>query len=306
MTVDAGAAAAGTGAAAGAAAAGTGAAAGAGAGDGGATGGKGGAAGAPDITTLQGDKFLAVLPEEIRNKPYMKDISSFPDFVKKFDGAQTLIGQRMTPADDASAEEWNAWFAKAGRPEKADAYVLPEVEGVPKEYIDKASEKGVLKQLFHSAGLNSQQAKLLSTNFFKTLYASEVESKKTADANFEKVMETTFGKDRTAIFDNGKKMLAAYVPDNVKPLLSGLDDKSWAVILAATDGIIKKHVSEDGFRGAGSGGAGAGADTKESITAQMREIMAQKEYADPHLNRSKNAELVQKMDQLRERLRKIS
>ena len=259
-----------------------------------------------DITTLQGEKFQAILPEEIRSKPYMKDINSFPDFVKKFDGAQTLIGQRMTPADDASAEEWNAWFNKVGRPEKPEAYVIPEIEGVPKEYVDKASEKGVMRQLFHSAGLNNQQAKILSTNFLKSLYTADQQAKVTADTNFEKVMETTFGKDRAAIFENGKKMLAAYVPDNVKPLLTGLSDQAWAVVLAATDGIVKKHVSEDGFRGAGGGGGGAGVDTKESISGQMREIMAQPAYANPHLDRTKNADLVAKMEQLRERLKKIS
>lgn len=272
------------------------------------------AAGAPpagdkgfDINSIQGEKFHALVPDDIRSKPYMKDINSFGDFVKKFDGAQTLIGQRMTPADDATPEVWNEWFAKAGRPEKADAYVIPEIEGVPKEYVDKAAEKGVMKQLFHSAGLNTQQAKLLSSNFLRTVYQSEVQSKKDADISFEKVMETSFGKDRTAILENGKKMLSAYVPDNVKPLLSGLDDKSWAVILAATDGIIKKHVSEDGFRGmGGGGGSGSGSDTKESIAAQMRAIMAAPEYGNAHLNRTKNTELVTKMEQLRERLRKIS
>lgn len=289
--------------------AGAAAAAGAATGDKGAAGAgdKGAASGGFDINTLQGEKFHAVLPEEIRSKPYMKDIQSFPDFVKKFDGAQTLIGQRMTPGDDATPEQWNEWFNKAGRPEKAEAYVIPEIDGVPKEYIEQAAEKGIMKQMFHSAGLNSQQAKLLSANFLKTVYLSEQQSKQAADASFEKTMETTFGKDRAAVLENGKKILAAYVPDNVKPLLAGLDDKAWAVMLAATDGIMKKHVSEDGFRGAGgTGSGGTGPDTKESITAKMREIMAQPEYGSPHLNRTKNAELNTQMEQLREKLRKIS
>jgi hypothetical protein len=292
-------------AAAAAAAAGAGDKGAAGAGDKG--GDKGAASGGFDINTLQGDKFHAILPEEIRTKPYMKDINSFSDFAKKFDGAQTLIGQRMTPGDDATPEQWNEWFNKAGRPEKPESYVIPEIDGVPKEYIEQASEKGVMKQLFHSAGLNTQQAKILSANFLKTIYTSEQQSKVAADASFEKTMETAFGKDRAAVLENGKKVLAAYVPDSVKPLLAGLDDKAWAVMLAATDGIMKKHVSEDGFRGAGgTGSGGTGPDTKESITAQMRTIMAQPEYGSPHLNRTKNAELNTQMETLREKLRKIS
>jgi hypothetical protein len=236
----------------------------------------------------------------------MKDVNSFPDLVKKLDGAQTLIGQRMTPGDDATPEQWNEWFAKAGRPEKAEAYVIPEIEGVPKEYVAKASEAGVMKQLFYDAGLNQQQAKMLSSKFLLATYQSEQQQQAKADAAFEKVMLDTFGKDKAAIVENGKKQLSAYVPDNVKPLLAGLDDRAWAVVLAATEGVFKKHVSEDGFRGgAGGGSAGAGPDTKESISAEMRAIMVQPEYGSPHLNRTKNAELMTKMEGLRVRLGKI-
>jgi len=264
-------------------------------------------AGTLDINSLQGEKFHNVLPEEIRTKPYMKDINTFSDFVKKFDGAQTLIGQRSVPADDAKPEEWDAWFAKTGRPEKPDGYANPEIEGVPKEYVAKASEAGVMKQLMHSAGLNQHQAKVLSSNFLKVVYDSEIKAKAEADKSFEKTMETAFGKDREVVLANGKKMLAAYLPESVKPLLNGLDDKSWAIILAATDGIVKKHVSEDGFKGgAGAGAGGDGTDTKDSITAKMREIMAQKEYGDPYLDRGKHTALLQQMEELRVRLRKIS
>jgi hypothetical protein len=258
------------------------------------------------LNGLQGPAFHAVLPEEIRAKPYVKDINSFGDFVKKFDGAQALLGKPIVPGENATPEEWNAFFAKAGRPEKADAYVIPDIDGVPKEFVQKASEIGLLKQIMHAAGLNQQQAKVFASGFLKSIYDAEKAETAAADAAFEKTMDSVFGQDKQAILENGKKFLATTLPDAVRPYVAGLDDKAMAVVIAATDAIVKKHIQEDGFRGNGTPPPAAGADTKESIAAQMREVMAQKEYGDPFLNKTKHAELLLKMEDLRARLRKIS
>lgn len=295
---------AGAGAGQGGAGAGQGAA---GAGQGGAGAGQGGAGAPVDVLKLEGEQFHAVLPEEIRSKPYVKELKNFSDFVKKFDGAQTLLGQRAVPADDASAEEWNAFFARAGRPEKPDGYKLPtEIEGVPKEYVQQFLDKGIMAQMLHTAGLNSRQATVAATQLISMVYKAEQASKTAADASFEQVMEKTFGKEKATIIENGKKMLGAYVPDAVKPLVAGLDDNAWAVLIAATEGIVKKHIREDGFRGGGTGGTGGGApDNVQSIQAKMAAIHAQPEYGQPHLNRAKNAELVAQMNSLREKLKQL-
>lgn len=258
------------------------------------------------LNTLQGDSFKSIFPEEFRAKPYLKDVNTFGDFLKKFDGAQTLIGQRSAPADTATPEEWNNFFTKLGRPEKPEGYQIPEIQGVPKEFVDKASEIGILKQIMHQAGMNPYQAKVFASGFLKNIYDAELAEKKVEETKFSEFMDKTFGQNKVAIFDNGKKYLNGVLPENIKPLIEGLDEKSLAVVLAATEGIVKKHVSEDGFRGVGSAPTGQAPRTKETIAGDMRNILAQKEYSDPFLNKTKHGELKQQMERLREELRKMS
>lgn len=235
----------------------------------------------------------------------MKDINTFGDFVKKSAGAQSLLGQRAVPADDAKPEQWNAWFEQIGRPAKPEEYGVPEVPGVPKEYIDKVAEVGTLQKILHASGANKMMAKTAMANIIKATYESEQAETKAAEAAHEKLMNDTFGQDRQAIMENGKKYLAAVLPANVAPLLSGLSDQQLAVVLAMTDSVAKKFGQEDQFRGGQGAGGGAGGETMEKLTAQMRDIMAQKEYQDPLMNKNKYAELSAKMEEIRGKMRKL-
>lgn len=257
------------------------------------------------INGLQGDAFRNVLPEDIRGAGWMKDVNTFGDFVKKAAGAQSLLGQRAVPADDAPPEQWNSWFEQIGRPKEAKEYGVPEVQGVPKEYIEKVAEVGTLQKVLHAAGVNTRMARTAMAALIKQTYDAEQAESKAAEAAHEKLMNDTFGKDRQAITESGKKYLAAVLPPTVAPLLSNLSDQQLAVVLAMTDAMAKKFGQEDQFRGGGGGGGGVGEETMEKLSAQMREIMAQKEYQDPLLNKTKFAELSSKMEEIRGKMRKL-
>jgi hypothetical protein len=271
------------------------------------SGGGGGATiTAEAINGLQGDAFRNILPEDVRGAGWLKDVNTFGDFVKKSANAQTLIGQRAVPEDNAPPEQWNAWFQQIGRPADPKEYGVPEVPGVPKEYIQGAVETGVLAKILHAAGANKMMARTAMTNIIKETYAAEQKEKAAGEAAHEKFMNETFGKDRQAITENGKKYLSTVLPATMVPILNGLSDKELGVVLAMTNEMAKKFGQEDTFRGGKGGDGGGTTDTMETLTAQMRTIMSQKEYQDPLINKTKFMELQKNMEEIRVKMRKLS
>jgi hypothetical protein len=253
---------------------------------------------AESLGALQGDAFKGVLPADFKEKPYLKDAATFSDVLKKLDGAQTLLGQRFIPAAEDPEEKQVAFYGKL-RPETPDKYVIPDtIEGLPPEFAKKAGESKFIKDLLHSANISQYQAKPLIAGFLKLIYSADMATTKRHDDAFVKMATDLFGNQKDNIIANGKKFLAANLPDNVKPLLEGMSEKELTVILAATDMMAKKFTGEDPFRGGGGGGGGGG-ETKETITAKMQEIMKNPDYKDPFKNRA----LLQQMDGLREKLR---
>lgn len=281
----------------------------AGAGGDGGAGGSGGAAAPAPITSeslgaIQGDSFRALMPEEFRGKPYAKNINNFGDLVKGFDGAQTLLGQRAFPDDKSTPEQWGAFHEKH-RPATADAYKVDAVDGVPADYLQKIGDNKELKGLLHAASVSPYQAKILLSGIIKTLFGAEQKVGQARDAAFTKMVTETFGDKKDAILANGKAYLAANLPDNVKPLLSGMDDKQLAVVIAAIDSTVRKFSGEDPFRGSGAGTGGSGAATKDALVAQMQTIMKDPCWSDPFKDRPKHAQLQQQMDVIRGKLKAL-
>ena len=257
------------------------------------------------LNSLEGDNFRNIIPESVRGKPYLKDVNNFGDFVKKFDNAQGMIGKPVIPSAEATPEEWDGFYNKLGRPTEPKGYDFGTVEGVPEEYVKNVQEVGVLKDIMHKAGLSPRQAKAFSDGFLKSIYKAETEQKTAGDEKFNKFMDTTFGQNKAAILENGKKFLATTLPDSVKPFLNDLDDKGLAVVIATADAIVKKHVNEDGFLGKGAPASGKGGDTEASITAEMRTILADPAYGDPFKDRTKHAALNEQMESCRTRLKNL-
>ncbi len=260
-----------------------------------------------ELNGLSGDAFRAILPQDIATQGYMKGVETFPDFIKKFDGAQKMIGSsERIPAADAPPEQWDTFFTKAGRPAKPTDYQLPKIDGIPEEYVKKAAEIGALREIMHQAGMNQIQANHFVKGFLTKMYQAEIAENKASEEAFNKTMDSVFGSDRQTVMEKGKQMLAQYIPDNVKGIFATLDDKALAVVLAATEGIVKKHVSEDGFRPpAGTGSGGGKQLTAADIQAQMKAIFAEPAYKDPFVDKIKHNQLVARMNELRAKAEKL-
>lgn len=255
------------------------------------------------LSAIQGDDFRSLVPGDYKEKPYMKTINSFTDLFKNFDGAQALIGRNTLPTKDSTPEQWTEFHQKL-RPETPEGYEIPsEIEGVPVEYLEKikASEAKGLRQLLHSASLSPYQAKSVLTPLFQMMYAAEQAETKTKDASYETLTKELFGEEKETIKTNGLKFLHLNTPDNLKGLISGLDEKSLTVVLALANGLSKKVTGEDGFRGVGDG-TGAGADTYDSLLVQMQAIQKDEAWVDPFKDRQKHKELQDKMQVIRNKM----
>lgn len=283
-------------------------------GDGGAGGAGGGAGGgsggAPTITAesvgaLQGDAFRAIVPKEIAAKPYMKDVNTFGDFVKKFDGAQTLLGQRVLPGADSTPDQWKEFHTKLA-PKTAEEYKFPEsVEGWTAEEMKKATEAKWIRPLLHAAQLSPYQASILLPGFLKLIKQAEAEDRKISDAQFVKMSSEVFKDQKDAIITNAKKFMATHIAPELQPMLESLDEKSLTLLIAMTDGMAKKFTGEDQFRGGGAGAGSGGGETKEVLIAQMQAIQKDPCYSDPFKDRPKHAELLGKMEVIRGKLKKL-
>lgn len=279
----------------------------AGAGGAGSGGGTGGASAitAESLNALQGDSFRAVLPKEFVEKPYMKDVTTFGDFVKKFDGAQTLLGQRTTPDEKATPEQWKEFHAKTA-PAKPEDYKFPDkIDGVRSDLTAKALEAKWIRPLFHGAQLSQHQVSVLFPQFMKMIVAAEAEDKKLGDERFMKLSSEVFKDQKDTVITNAKKFMATHIPADMQPMLDSLDEKQLTLLIAMTDGMAKKFTGEDPFRGGGAGAGSGGGETKETLIAQMQAIQKDPVYVDPFKDRPKHAELLAKMEVIRGKLKKL-
>ena len=76
---------------------------------------------APETETYRLDNFI---PEELKDKPYIKNLKDFPDLFNQFSNAQELLGKRPNdiPDSQSTPEDWDKFYNKVGRPEHAEEY----------------------------------------------------------------------------------------------------------------------------------------------------------------------------------------
>lgn len=121
------------------------------------------------------------IPAELRTEKSLENVKDLPTLVKNYVEAQKYIGGAIRiPGENAKPEEWKAFNAKLGVPEKVEDYkitrpILPEHVGWNDDL------HGKILNVAHTAGLNTKQAKKLVEGL------SEVVSSTTKDP--QKVLE---------------------------------------------------------------------------------------------------------------------
>ncbi len=235
------------------------------------------AAAKPDETKYS---FFETVPADLKEKPYMKDVTNFDQLYKKWDGAQELIGKRPggIPGDDAPAEEKEAFARSWGRPEKAEGYESPKIElpeGVKK---DPELEK-FAKEIFFEAGLNQNQVNIIQGKYeakILEMAGAAAADPAMSDEAFDTMTADLFKDRKETVLANGKLLLTENLPESLKGHIDKLDNNALVVLSAVLDGVREKYIAEDVMPREGD--VTGGAESIDELRAQARVLMAKPEF----------------------------
>lgn len=220
------------------------------------------------------------------DKPLDKDTTI--SFLKKLDGAETLIGKKtLVPGADAKPEELDEFFGKV-RPEKADDYAI-EAGEKPDEGFIKA-----VRESFHDGRLHKHQAQKVLAKlvpFLKEretirLNAAAAEKAKNdeREAAFETMLKEAVGPEYEKKSARVQQAIKELVPESARQYADKIDDKSLVLVTAVVDALLSKYAKEDDFKGDGGGGGGKQED-KNTLVEELKKL-----YAEPARNDFRHAD----------------
>ena len=132
--------------------------------------------------------------------------------------AQKLIGKKgvIMPEEGASADDWNEFYNKLGRPEKPDDYELPEIKDFPDDLPVQEAMVKDYREIAHTLGLSNKQTSQLYEWYQKqnaTVYNNLVSQKADNLKSTETSLRKEWGKAYDEKVSSAKKMLE-FVSDN--------------------------------------------------------------------------------------------
>lgn len=115
-----------------------------------------------------GETWVAGLQDgDNRTLVEAKQWKSVDDAIKSYRDLEAHASKSLkVPGADATAEEWNAFYGKLGRPESPDKYELKlNTEAVPQDFPYDEKSAIEFRTWAHEAGLSPQQAQSLHDKF---------------------------------------------------------------------------------------------------------------------------------------------
>lgn len=169
----------------------------------------GGASGSlPAFTDL-----VAGLAPENRTLVEAKKWGSLDDAFKSHRELETHVGKALVPpGKDATADEWNTFYGKLGRPEKPEGYELKVArETLPEDFPYDETLSVEFRNWAHESGLSPKQAQSLHDKFVGKQAGSfagmrENIAKKSETAHSEIVQE--FGQPDTDGYKKGVELMS--------------------------------------------------------------------------------------------------
>ncbi len=123
------------------------------------------------------------------------DLNAIADGYRNFEAhsRQTV----KVPGADATAEEWNAFYGKLGRPESPDKYELKlNTEAVPQDFPYDEKSAIEFRTWAHEAGLTPQQAQSLHDKFVgqqANVFTSTLEQRAKAEGDAHRAITSQWG-----------------------------------------------------------------------------------------------------------------
>lgn len=201
---------------------------------------------------LSGDAFMKTLPAEFAQKGYMKGVENFDGLLKKFDGAQSLIGQRSAPLPTDAPESWAKWHSQVA-PKSAAEYGL---DGVGDD----------IKGLLHKSGASAWQAKQL-VDGYNAIAQAALEAE---DKVFTETLDKVLGAGKEETLAKAKQIMSVSLPPEMQAIVQKLEGNQFAALAALTKAIADKFGGADNIIKSGA----APVVGRDTLQAELRHNLA--------------------------------
>ena len=140
------------------------------------------------------------LGEDNRRVAEAKGWDSPDKIVESYRNLESKIGDSLRPpADDAPAEEWQAFYGRLGRPDDASGYQFKMPQGLAEDFPYDRESALRFADWAHEAGLSPRQAQSLHDRFVQDLngqFTTRVEGEGDAAAQAHEAIVKAWGEPR--------------------------------------------------------------------------------------------------------------
>jgi hypothetical protein len=172
----------------------------------------------------QKPSWMAQLEKDLQNDETLTRFKSISELGKAYREAEGKLGSAVVvPKEGASAEEWDAFYRKVGRPEKPDDYTLDKPQ-LPEGVSYSPEFEAEFRAQAHKAGLTADQAKALY-GWYNTTVLSQYQTLKQAQAaayaTTKAELKSEWGAEAEANFAHMRRAMTTFgSPELVKMLNS--------------------------------------------------------------------------------------
>lgn len=245
-------------------------------------------------TAMTGDADpLSGLSDDNRRVADAKGWDTADKIIDSYRNLEAKIGDSLRPpADDAPAEEWQAFYGRLGRPDAAGGYEFAMPEGLAEDFPYDAESATRFAEWAHEAGLSPRQAQSLHDRFVQNMssqFAAHLQAEEAAVDEAHAALIEAWGEPATeryrrnveladrALRELGGDALAdAFRARGAITAEGEIIDPTIAFMLQKAG---ERLFSEDRVFGAGAAASNPFATGTENITEQGRLLRGDPELA---------------------------
>jgi hypothetical protein len=247
------------------------------------------------------------VPEKYAKEKWASNITN-PDVLwDQFANAQTLIGRKTIPGENAKPEEIAEFHKALGVPDNAEGYEFKVIEPL-KDRARDAEIDNVAKSLLKKHGIPKKAGESFVHDFEMAIFEKQkpaLEKATEMETAFNAMKLATFGEKADVAMNQFKDVLKTSLKD--QPQLVGkldeLPNEQFMTLMAFAKKIHDTYVGEHKLKPGGTPPASADVKTQYQQLSQAKLQVKQDANLPPHIRDAKLVELNRQMRQVGEKAR---
>ena len=221
--------------------------------------------------------LLESLPETLRDNPTFEKFEDVGALAQSYVELQSKLGKDkiVLPGEKATQDDWNAFYAAAGRPDAPDKYALPEDVQLPEGF--KMDEAGLeeFKKVSHGLGLSEKQVAGLYKFYAENQGSQWKMMQESANEQHQEALnalQKEWGAGFATMKDRANRALSVALGDNAAAVVEKYgNDPDVIKAFANLGGLLSDDVL-------GDRGKGAGTETIQEAQSKINEIMTNQQH----------------------------